>query len=90
MQASRGLPSDSFANLPKVRTSACARAASGEMAGAVANDDNAVQELVQQILRLAPFGLANSFLGAPMPANGHSSGSANGFHHANGTMQVRC
>ena len=48
-----------------------------------------MQELVQQILRLTPFGLAHSFLGAPsLPVNG-SSGLANGHLKTNGTVQAR-
>ena len=54
-----------------------------------------VQELVQQILRLAPFGLGATFLGAPLPAsmgpkaNGTLVNGVNGHHPANGTSQVR-
>ena len=56
-----------------------------------------MQELVQQILRLAPFGLGASFLGAPLPAdispqmaNGTLvNGKVNGHHPVNGTAQVR-
>ena len=49
----------------------------------------ALQELVQQILRLAPFGLANSFLGAPaVPADSPPHGIINGTPPANGVVQV--
>ena len=49
---------------------------------------------MQQILRLAPFGLGATFLGAPLPAsmgpkaNGTLVNGVNGHHPANGTSQV--